>query len=141
MKTKTGLPALLATFGVVSAAGQNQWRGVAPKVLATPCILNFDSEDAVATVTIEDASHDDCTWMFFGDSMIYGVSDYGYDADDRIVTPAWQLGSDSIYRVAVSAHADESWAEQFSISADDAARGKGVHIVRQGTLVRKVLVR
>lgn len=126
MKTKTGLLALLATFGIASAAGQNQWRGVAPKALAIPYILNFDSEDAVATVTIEDANHDDCTWMFFGDCMIYGVSDYGYDADDWIITPALQLSSDSIYRVAVSAHADESWAEQFSISAGEDSEAAGM---------------
>lgn len=126
MKAKIGLFALLTTFGIASAAGQNRWRGVAPKVLATPYILNFDSEDAVATVTIEDANHDDCTWMFFGDCMIYGVSDYGYDADDWIITPALQLSSDSIYRVAVSAHADESWAERFSISAGEDSDAAGM---------------
>lgn len=80
----------------------------------------FNSEQTANAMTVIDANDDGNTWQFYGDCMLYGVSDAGLDADDWLITPGTVLSADSVYEVAVSAHADDSWAERFSVSVGTA---------------------
>ncbi len=122
MKSKVIIFSLLtATATGVVAGGLSRLQQSAVvktgKALAMPYEQTFESPDDAAVMTLVDANGDGNTWTFFGDCMIYGVSDDRRAADDWLITPALWLSSDSIYEVTTGVHADDSWAEQLSIWA------------------------
>ena len=96
------------------------------KNLKLPYTQGFDTEAAANTLTIEDSNNDEYTWQFYADCMIYGVSEVGTNADDWLITPAFNLSKDSVYEVTIDAKADEGYIEKMEIAAGVKAEGKSL---------------
>lgn len=87
------------------------------KAVSLPYVQLFNTEDAAATMTVEDANGDGSTWTYWYGMMVYSLSEATLDADDWLMTPALTLSGDSIYRVSVDVSADEGYSERLAIMA------------------------
>lgn len=96
------------------------------KNLKLPYEQGFDTEAAANTMTIDDSNGDGNTWQFYADCMIYGASEEGLDADDWLITPAFNLSKDSVYMVTVDAKADEGYTEKMEVATGTKAEGKAM---------------
>lgn len=94
--------------------------------LQLPYDLSFDNEDEVSSLMADDANGDDNTWLFFGDCMMYTISDSGLDADDWLITPAFNLSKDKVYYVSLDAMADQDYIERFEVAAGNFPKGKSL---------------
>lgn len=77
-----------------------------------PYTQTFDNEQDIETLSTIDANGDDNTWQFFGDCMVYGYSEAGYDGNDWLVTPPFDLKHNYVYQLSFDAKADEGFTEQ-----------------------------
>ena len=93
------------------------------KTLHLPYLQTFNSEMEVSTMTIDNHNNDCSTWELYEMGMVYSLSDDGNDADDWLITPAFTLCRDSVYKVSIDASTDEGATELLGISAGTEAKG------------------
>ena len=94
--------------------------------LQLPYDQAFDSEDEVSSLMADDVNGDDNTWSFFGDCMMYTISESGLDADDWLITPAFSMSKDKVYYVSLEAMADQGCTEKFEVAAGNFPKGKSL---------------
>ena len=93
------------------------------KTLHLPYLQGFNSEMEAGTMTIENHNNDCSTWEYYDMGMVYGLSDDEVNADDWLITPAFNLSADSVYHVSIDASTDEGATETLGIFAGTAPKG------------------
>lgn len=102
----------IVTYTGVTA---NDTASTAPITLGQAATLpysnTFDNQDDVKTLAVIDNNGDGNSWMFFGNCMIYPFSQAGYDGDDWLVSPPFDLKKNYVYRLSFDTKADDGYPE------------------------------
>lgn len=92
-------------------------------VASLPYEMLFDSETECNSLVIEDTNEDGYTWEPFFDCMMCGSSEAGLDDDDWVITPPFNLSTDSVYQVSIDAYGDQGYVKKLEIAAGKEQRG------------------
>lgn len=92
-------------------------------VASLPYEMLFDSETECNSLVIEDTNEDGYKWEPYFDCMTCGSSEAGLDDDDWVITPPFNLSTDSVYQVSIDAYGDQGYVKKLEIAAGKEQRG------------------